>query len=84
MSKPLTRVAVVVLISLVIIVGVFATVQAASAKTGQMKGRIDATASDPYYASQQRGGIQAISPYETKNNKGGHGCESERLDSSDY
>jgi hypothetical protein len=84
MSKPLSRVAIVVLIGLIIVVGVFATVQAASASSGQLKGRIDATAGDPYYASQQRGASQKLSPYRVENNKGGHGCESERVNPNDY
>jgi hypothetical protein len=84
MSKPLFRLAVAALIGLIIVVGVFATVQAAPMGSGQLKGRVDATAADPFYASQQRGGFQKISPYQAEGNGDGHGCESERVDPNDF
>lgn len=85
MSKPLFRVTVAVLIGLAIVAGVFATVQAASPNTGVMKGRVDLTANDLYYASQQRGASQQLSPYNMNKDQGRHGgCESEGFNSSDY
>ena len=87
MTKPLSRVAVAMLIVLIIILGVFFTAQAASASSGAVKGRVDATASDSYFSSQQRGGgAPLLSPYGMDGyHEGGHGgCESEGLNSSDY
>ncbi|HEY5729336.1 MAG TPA: hypothetical protein VIS72_04750 [Anaerolineales bacterium] len=85
MSKSLFRVAVATLIGLIVIAGVFVTVQAASANSGNIKGRADLTASDSYYSSQQRGASKGLSPYGAEKYEGGHGgCESERIDSNDY
>jgi hypothetical protein len=85
MSKLLFRVAVAVLTGLVIVAGVFATVEAASTNSGQLNGRIDATAGDPFYASQQRGASLEVLPYNMEGNQGGHGgCESEGFNSDDY
>lgn len=84
MSKPMSRIAIALLIGLIIIIGVFATVQAASSGSGSTKGRADLTAYDSYYSSQQRGVSQELSPYGGDKYKEGHGgCESERFDSSD-
>jgi len=85
MSKLMSRAAVAVLIGLIIVIGVFATVQAASPGSGFVKGRLDLTAYDSYYSSQQRGISKELSPYGVDKNKNGHGgCESERVDPNDY
>jgi len=85
MFKPSSRVAVAVLIALIVIVGVFASVQAASASSGSVKGRVDATAGDSYYSSQQRGFSSKLSPYGADNFTGGHDCQSERgISPNDY
>ena len=84
MSKPLTRVSVAVLIGLIIVIGAFATVQAAAVSSGSLEGRVDAAAADPYYAGQQRGISQELSPFAADTYKEGHGCEGKMLDSNDY
>ncbi|NWG35375.1 MAG: hypothetical protein HXY42_13145 [Chloroflexi bacterium] len=84
MSKPLFRVVAIALIGLVLVAGVFFTAQAASANAGRLSGRPDATAQDPFYAAQQRGGIHSLAPSQMENDKDGHGCESEKTDPNDF
>jgi hypothetical protein len=86
MSKLLSRrIPVAVLIGLIIVLGVFITAQAASVNSGSVSGRADVTAGDPYYASQQRGVSQNLSPLSTDFHKGGGGCNHEvGIDPNDY
>lgn len=85
MSKPLSRVAIALLIGLIIIAGVVISAQAASANTGYLKGRVDMTAGDSYYLNQQRGAAQKLSPYNTNNFNEGYECERDKgVSSNDY
>ena len=86
MSKPMSRrIAVAVLLGLIIVLGVFITAQAAAVNTGSVGARADVTAGDSYYASQQRGVTQSLSPFSSDFHKGGRGCEGENwVDAQDY
>jgi len=83
MSKPLFRVAVTIVVVLVIVAGVYVTVQAASSSLGASRGRVDKTASDSYYLNQQRGISEKLSPY-FDNSGSGHDCEREGENPNDY
>ncbi len=89
MSKPFTKVAFAVLITLILIVGIYTSVQGAFLSAGTRIGQAHVDAGLNANLSHSRSSGAQMSTFETqldayKQDGGGHGCESERTNPSDY
>ena len=89
MSKPTIKVAVAVLITLILIVGIYTSVQGAFLGAGTRIGQAHVDAGLNANLSHSRSSGYEVSSFETqldayKQDGGGHGCESERNNPSDY
>jgi hypothetical protein len=85
MSKPVLRIAVVLIVGIIILVGVFATVQAAASTVGTMRGNHFLTAGllpDRQHARESKPQLQQY--YMQEDFGPGGGCEHDAVDSSDY
>jgi hypothetical protein len=88
MSKPFTKVAFAVLLALILIVAIYTSVQGAWLNAGTRVGQAHVDAGLHANLSHSRSSVQ-LSSSETqldayKQDGGGHGCESEAYNSSDY
>jgi hypothetical protein len=89
MSKPFTKVAFAVLITLILIVGIYTSVQGAFLSAGTRVGQSHVDAGLSADLSHSRSSGAQMSGFETQldaytQDGGGHGCESERTNPSDY
>ena len=89
MSKPTIKVAFAVLITLILIVGIYTSVQGAFLSAGTRIGQAHLDAGLNANLSHSRSSGYEVSSSEAqldayKQDGGGHGCESERTNPSDY
>ena len=85
MSKPVVRIAALLLVGLIVLAGIFATVQAASSTAGVMGGNHFLTAGllpDQRHVRESKPQIQPYTMPEGERPDGG-GCDHEGVDSSD-
>ena len=89
MSKPFTKVAFAVLITLLLIIGIYTSVQGAFQSAGTRIGQSHVDAGLNANLSHSRSSGYQVSSFESqldayKQDGGGHGCESEHGNPSDY
>lgn len=86
MSKPVVRIVIVVLVGIVILAGIFATVQAAGSTAGVMSGNHFLTAgllADQKHVRESKPQIQPYTMPEGGEHEGDGGCERDGVNSSD-
>lgn len=86
MSKPIIKTALVLLVGLIILAGIFATVQAASSTAGAMSGKHFLTAGllpDQQHVRESKPQIQPYTMPEGGEHEGDGGCERDGVNSSD-
>ncbi len=87
MSKPVVRIAVLLLVGLIVLAGIYATVQAASSTGGAMNGNHFLTAGllpDQKHVRESKPQIQPYYMPAGEEGPGGGGCEHDGVDSSDF
>ena len=88
MSKPFTKVAFAVVLALILIVAVYTSVQGAWLDAGARAGQSHVDAGLNANLSHSRSAGAQLSSFETQldayKQDGGHGCESEHSNPSDY
>lgn len=85
MSRPVVRIAVVLLVGLIVLAGIYATVQAASSTAGAMNGNHFLTAGLLADQKHVRESKPQIQPYTMPEGEGpGGGCEREGVNPSDF
>ena len=83
MTRPVVRIAIVVLVGIIVLAGIFATVQAASSTAGAMSGKHFLTAGllpDTRHVRESRPQLQ---PYMPNGEEPGGGCNHEGVNPGD-
>lgn len=85
MSKPVVKIALVLLVGIIILAGIFATVQAAASTAGAINGKHFLTAGllpDQQHVRESKPQIQPYTMPEGEG-PGGGGCERDKINSGD-